>query len=39
MLANPHGKVPKAAGSQFAIFSDEAASLFDEHRVGTIDFH
>ena len=39
MLANPHGKVPKAAGSQFAIFSDEAASLFDKHRVSTIDFH
>lgn len=39
MLANPHGKKPKATGSQFAIFSDEAASLFDEHKVGTIDCH
>ena len=39
MLANPRGKKPKAIGSQFAIFSDEAASLFDEHKVGTIGCH
>ncbi len=36
MLANPGGKVPKAKGCQFAIFSDEAAELLDKHKVGTI---
>lgn len=34
MLANPKGgKKPKAIGSQFAIFSDKAAKLFDKHIV------
>jgi RHS repeat-associated protein len=39
MLANPRGKTPKAKGSQFAIFSNDAAKLFDKHKVATIDCH
>ncbi|MCU0238870.1 MAG: DUF6531 domain-containing protein [Pyrinomonadaceae bacterium] len=38
MLANPKAAVkgakPKAKGSQLAIFSDEAAALFDKHNKG-----
>lgn len=33
MLANPKGKNPKAKGSQFAIFTDKAAKLFDKYKV------
>jgi uncharacterized protein RhaS with RHS repeats len=39
MLANPGRKTPKAKGSQFAIFSDKAAKLFDKHKVGTVSSH
>ncbi|WP_222592756.1 DUF3990 domain-containing protein, partial [Flavobacterium columnare] len=33
MLANPRGKNPKPIGSQFAIFTDKAAKLFDNFKV------
>ena len=39
MLANPRGKSPKAKGSQFAIFTDKTADLFDKHKVAVIDRH
>ena len=29
----------RALGNQFAIFSDKAAKLFDEHKIDTIDYH
>ncbi|KAA1246353.1 DUF6531 domain-containing protein [Aquimarina sp. RZ0] len=36
MLANPRGGKPKAIGHQLAIFTDEAAELFDKHNKGKI---
>lgn len=33
MLANPKGSKPKAIGSQFAIFTDKAAKIFDKFKV------
>ncbi|MCG8684038.1 MAG: DUF3990 domain-containing protein, partial [Desulfobacterales bacterium] len=36
MLANPRGGKPKAIGHQLAIFSDDAAKLFDKHNMGKL---
>lgn len=38
MLANPRGGKPKGIGHQLAIFTDEAAEIFNKHNKGEVEF-